>query len=301
MLSVNDVIDRMNETTLKQSNVIWQPYSILRMDLEQRKRQISSLYYTGLKEPNDGIEYTFLPTKTMLAIEKKLENIYNQIKIEDHEIPLCDETFFTSKIEGAKTTIKRTQQIHDGARISSDNFYSESMILGSFNATKYLNIINGKIDQNTIRKVWEILTDNCCDNYDICGTQYRTGNVQVGTHVGLNPILLDEMMSRWITHYNSMKLNSYPFIKASFLHYTFEHIHPFCDGNGRLGRLLMYNWLIYNGYENMRAVSISRSIEKDLHDYYTAFTLADNVYADCTYFIEYMLAVMNDAVCDSLR
>ena len=84
------------------------------------------------------------------------------------------------------------------------------------------------------------------------------------------------------------------------MHYTFEHIHPFCDGNGRMGRLLMNNFLISKGFEKVKAVSFSRSIEKERSDYDIAFALSDNVYSDCTYFIEYMLIKMLDAFEDCI-
>ena len=48
-------------------------------------------------------------------------------------------------------------------------------------------------------------------------------------------------------------------------------------------------------------MSFSRSIEKDRKEYDVAFTLSDNVYADCTYFIEYMLITMIDAFEDCLK
>lgn len=273
----------------------WTAYSMLRGNETQKKNQISNLYYTGLVEPNDGIEFTFIPTVRMLTYEQELRKLYEKIKVSDHEVSLCNEVFFTAKIEGAKTTILRTQQIHNGELINLNNAFSEYMLKGGFDATKYMNIINRRVDKDSIRKCWEILTDNCRNNQDIMGECYRTGNVQVGNHVGLNPDLLNEMMDSWIEFYNGPNLKDYPFIKAAFLHYTFEHIHPFCDGNGRMGRLLMNNYLISNGFEKIKAVSFSKSIEKNRFEYDIAFTMADNVYSDCTYFIEYMLIKMLDA------
>lgn len=279
----------------------WVPYAILRNNFEHKSKQVSSRYYTGLFEPNDGIEFTFVPTKNMLDYENKLHDLYNSIRIENNEVMLCNEVFYTSKIEGANTTIVRTQQIHDGNPLDESNFFSESMVKSGFEATRYMNLICNRVDNTTIRKCWEILTNNCRNNEDIVGTQYRTGSVQVGNHVGLNHLLLDEMMDSWIRYYNGHYLSNYPFIKAAFLHYTFEHIHPFCDGNGRMGRLLMNNYLISQGYEKIKAVSFSRSIEKDRKEYDVAFTLSDNVYSDCTYFIEYMLITIIDAFEDCLK
>ena len=285
----------MHTDELKFIDLQWVPYNMLRNNAEQKKRQVSNLFYTGLSEPNDGIEFAFIPTTNMLEYEKKLMELYGKLKVTDHRVSLCNEVFYTSKIEGADTTIVRTQQIHDGEFIDYNNAFSEYMIKGGFEATKYMNVISNRVDKVTMRKCWEILTYGCRNNEDIMGDQYRTGNVQVGSHVGLNHVLLDEMMTSWIEFYNGNKLKEHPFIKAAFLHYTFEHIHPFCDGNGRMGRLLMNNFLIGKGFEKVKVVSFSRSIEKERSEYDVAFALSDNVYSDCTYFIEYMLIKMLDA------
>lgn len=89
-------------------------------------------------------------------------------------------------------------------------------------------------------------------------------------------------------------------IKAALLHFAFEYIHPFCDGNGRCGRLLMVNYLIGQGYDKFKAISFSRSIAKNYNEYYSVFTQSENSYTDCTLFIEYMLDVFDDAIYDAI-
>ena len=290
----------IGDTQLHPTNIQWEDYNILKFDVNRRNTQVRYLHPTGLCEPNDGVEYTFVPTKSMLDNEKLLMELYKQIKTQDHEVKVYNEVYFTSKIEGANTTIARTSKIHDGADIDPNNYFSEKMILGCFNATKVMNSVAGKVNHKVLRLMWEALTDGACDNEDIRGVQYRVGHVQVGRHVGLNYTLLDDAMSNWIDYYNSSNLRNHPFIKASLLHYVFESIHPFCDGNGRAGRLLMNNYLIYHGFENIKAVSFSRSIDKDRSGYDSAFNRSDNVYTDCTPFIEYMLGRMLDAFADVL-
>lgn len=293
-------VANMHADELKFIDLIWESYDSLKYEEDKKKNQVRNLHYTGLAEPNDGIEFTFIPTQRMLSYEKKLIELYGKLKVTNHRISLCNEVFYTSKIEGANTTFVRTQQIHDGEFIDYNNAFSEYMIKGGFEATKYMNIISNRVDRVTMRKCWEILTYGCRDNEDIMGEQYRVGNVQVGNHVGLNYVLLEEMMNSWIEFYNGPRLKEHPFIKAAFVHYTFEHIHPFCDGNGRMGRLLMNNFLISEGFEKVKAVSFSRSIEKERSKYDIAFALSDNVYSDCTYFIEYMLREMLDAFEDCI-
>lgn len=276
----------------------WEDYQSLRANPEKKKQQINLLYATGLIETVDGIEYTFVPTKKMLELEKNIQNLYEKIHVTDTEIQLCNEVFYTSKIEGAHTTLVHTQKIHEG--VETDGSFSETMVANGFQATKFLNLYPDTFTEEILLKVWKILTDGACNNIDIIGVKYRDGNVQVGNHMGLNPELLEQAMQNWIIYYNSKNLQQYPFIKAALLHFSFEFIHPFCDGNGRCGRLLMNNFLIQHGYEKVKAVSFSRSIEKNRALYDAEFAVSDNVYTDCTSFIEYMLTQMQDAFLDIL-
>lgn len=269
----------------------WENYQNLRRNPVKKEQQIKNLYYTGLCEGPDGAEYSFVPTKHMLDAEASIQNMYQQISVEDNEVELCDEIYYTTKIEGSKTTRKRTQELHDGKPIDHNNYFSEMMVLGGFNATKYLSLHGNRLDETILRKTWELMIDGCCENDDIKGDLYRSGNVQVGKHSGLNPLLLKEAMDDWITFYNGPSLNEHPYIKAALLHLSFEMIHPFCDGNGRCGRLLMTNYLIGQGLDKCKAISFSREIAESSNGYYYNLEQSDNVYFDCTPFIEYMMDV----------
>lgn len=277
----------------------WESYKELRFNKDKRNRQVSLLYGSGLCESNDGVEFCFVPTIRMKELERQIKSLYDELKVTDNKIVICNEVYYTSKIEGAKTTFKRTQEIHNGSPIDHSNYFSEMMVRGGFEATKYLNVRGNKLNKDILIEMWNILTDGCCDNEDIKGESYRTGNVGVGNHMGLSYQLLDETMDNWLAYYNSESLNEHPFIKAALLHYAFEFIHPFCDGNGRAGRLLMINFLIGLGYDKLKAVSFSKTIAESYNKYYAAFEDSENVYTDCTLFIEYMLSVFRDSIDDA--
>lgn len=284
----------MFESMYKPIDFRWMDYHELRAIPELKTEQGRLTCGTFLCE-GEGIEYSFIPTQIMFDTETILFELYKQIKVTDHKVALCNEVFYTSKIEGANSTLLATQEIHDGRPLDRNNWFSESMIKGGFEATKYLNVIGNKVTVDSLIKMWNILVDGCCDNQSIRGDKFRIGNVQVGNHVGLNPQYLDEAMSDWVDYYNSPILSDHPFIKACILHFSFEFIHPFCDGNGRAGRLLLNNFLIKEGFDKIKAISFSRVIEQDKSAYYRALNSGDNVYTDCTGFIQYMLNIMLDA------
>jgi Fic family protein len=78
--------------------------------------------------------------------------------------------------------------------------------------------------------------------------KYRDYNVRVGSHIALEHQEVKKLMNQLIRFINNEKGNINPVELAAIAHYRFEKIHPFGDGNGRIGRLLINHILWYSGY-----------------------------------------------------
>jgi len=270
----------------------WKAYS--RLDKKQRSEQISHLIPCGYDYDLYDLEFTFVPLKEMQTISQEIDDLYNDIKIVDNTVQLEHEVYFTSKIEGADTTIQRTHELI--TQEDKPKNFSENMVIGAYNATKFLNLHPGKMSVDLILETWNILVEDACANSSIRGERFRTGNVQVGKHVGMHKDYIEGAIEKFVDYYESIDLNNYPYIKAAILHYIFEFIHPFCDGNGRLGRLLMLNYLINNDKEKFKAIAVSPAIDADRQSYDYNFNISENVYNDITPFIIYMLTVFRDSM-----
>jgi Fic family protein len=83
-----------------------------------------------------------------------------------------------------------------------------------------------------------------------------------------NSKMVPKEMKRFIEWYNQSDINS-PIIKAAVAHLYFESIHPFEDGNGRIGRAIAEKALS-QGFDNPIIFSISKSIEENRKAYYHA-------------------------------
>lgn len=59
-----------------------------------------------------------------------------------------------------------------------------------------------------------------------------------------------------------------PLVKMAIIHYQFESIHPFYDGNGRTGRIINILYLVANGLLNLPVLYLSRFITQNKPDYY---------------------------------
>lgn len=78
------------------------------------------------------------------------------------------------------------------------------------------------------------------------------------------------LMSDWEQFLHNDNLDIPDLIKAALLHYQFESIHPFLDGNGRMGRLLISLFLVEKKVLDKPVLSLSVYLEKNRRAYYDA-------------------------------
>jgi len=100
---------------------------------------------------------------------------------------------------------------------------------------------------------------------------------------------LSKEMKRFMEWYNKSEISS-PIIKAAVAHLYFESIHPFEDGNGRIGRAIAEKALS-QGFDNPIMFSISKSIEENRSTYYKALQHAQQR-LEITKWIEWFASII---------
>lgn len=95
------------------------------------------------------------------------------------------------------------------------------------------------------------------------------------------PLLMNDLMG-WLA-----STKEHPLVASSLFHYEFEFIHPFSDGNGRIGRL--WQTVILKAWKPLLAyLPVETVIKQNQSDYYAALAQADKE-AMATVFVEFML------------
>lgn len=159
-----------------------------------------------------------------------------------------DMTYNSNAIEGSRMTLKETEKAIKGERVRGKELYEVLEAVNHDNALKFLldTIKPGfKIGEEYILKLHSIVMYNFNDKLP---GKYRTGYVNVtNTELKLPsaqmvPIKMKEFL-KGVNRYDKNVVK-----KVSRDHYEFEAIHPFFDGNGRVGRLIMLTQLLSKGY-----------------------------------------------------
>lgn len=113
------------------------------------------------------------------------------------------------------------------------------------------------------------------DSYRLTpGTRIARGWSQEVVYTPPNPEAIPSLIKNWESYVNGILytpgMEEDPLVMMAVMHYQFEAIHPFTDGNGRTGRILMILYLIKEGLLPMPALYLSGYIIEHKADYYRA-------------------------------
>ena len=168
------------------------------------------------------------------------------------------------------------------------------------------------LEEKTIKEIHKIITDKLEMPNNVPG-KYRDNPKGFSTSVGdsehggvyvppkclADVAVLMEEFTIWANSEYICNLN--PLIRAPLIHYYFESIHPFWDGNGRVGRLLEALVLKCSGFE-YAPYMLSKLYQEHVDEYFLVFSNAHNLVkkkddtpnnAFVLFFLQKMLAVLN--------
>ena len=169
---------------------------------------------------------------------RKLATKHKEVIKELTTSELPEMVYNSNAIENSTLTLEDTEDILIRNQIRTDHEIREIYEAKNLaSAIEYLmDNPEKEISVELILKLHKTLLTNIHD--EIAG-RFRSGKewVRVGTHIGANPEFVNGFMHDLVRDYNSDN-DEYFLEKIAYFHAEFENIHPFGDGNGRIGRLL---------------------------------------------------------------
>lgn len=138
------------------------------------------------------------------------------------------------RLSGRMTTI-----LIDESNKIDDPFYPKGN-KGSFSAWAWL-LEQKKLTHDVIKELQARITQHQTDLFSDEKGQYRQIDVWIGDRKGADPKLVVPFMDNWLLDYKNLDPKD--------AHVRFEKIHPFVDGNGRTGRMIMWWQQLQKGEE----------------------------------------------------
>lgn len=186
------------------------------------------------------------------------------VMIDEAEVP--ESVYNSNAIENSTLTLKETEKILLDMEVSRDVSLRE--VYEAKNLARVISYIRNKSQETEVnREVILLLHKMLIGSIDekIAGRFRKLGEyVRVGTHVAPAPEHVEKMIEAILLEYTS-DLTNYFLDKIAKFHLDFETVHPFCDGNGRIGRVLICFQLQRLGFPMI----IIRDREKK--EYYKSF------------------------------
>lgn len=183
-----------------------------------------------------------------------------------NETEIAEQVYNSNAIENSTLSLEETEKIL--LQIDLDRYIDEREIFEAKNLARVVAYIEKKAkDQELtlemILTLHKMLISNIRD--DIAG-RFRENNeyVRVANHIAPAPKEIIERLENMLIEYKAHSSESI-IDRIARLHLTFEYIHPFVDGNGRIGRVINNYLLIREGYVPINIKFIDRK------KYYEAF------------------------------
>ncbi|HEY4495456.1 MAG TPA: Fic family protein [Candidatus Paceibacterota bacterium] len=182
------------------------------------------------------------------------------------EAEVAEQVYNSNAIENSTLTLEETEKIL--LQIDLDRYISEREIFEAKNLARVVSYIDirakeQELSLEVILSLHKMLISNIRD--EIAGRFRKDSEfVRVGSHIAPNPKEVVDRLEKMLAEYNAASRENI-IKRIAKLHLTFEYTHPFCDGNGRIGRVINNYALIREGFVPINIKFVDRK------KYYEAF------------------------------
>ena len=181
---------------------------------------------------------------------------------------LIEYTYNSNAIEGNTLTLQETALVLEGVTIDKKPLKDHLEAVGHRDAFLYvLELVRNKtpISDFVIKQIHTLVLMDRPEDRGV----YRRIPVRImgAFHEPTDPVLVPEQMEKLVKDFAANK-KIHPIEKAALFHLKFEGIHPFVDGNGRTGRLILNLMLMQAGYP---PINVKYSDRKRYYEVFDSF------------------------------
>jgi len=243
-----------------------------------------------------GYEPKFTVTSHLLKIIEEIATFRERILAATVQVPWIPalqkdarvkNTHASTAIEGNPLTLEEVKILEEGGTLSARSKRSKQEVLNYFAALKFIERSTAikKVTEKDLLKLHKIIAKDVMDQGDF--GKYRKIEVRVGHYFPPKSKEVPRMMKDLIVWWNTGSAKWSPVISSAILHYRFEAIHPFGDGNGRVGRALAMWELYRRGFDTHHIFSVDEVYWENRQRYYSALDQVDKQEGDLTGWLEY--------------
>lgn len=219
---------------------------------------------------------------------------------------ITKEAVVSSRIEGTKTQMDEALSAEEDIAPERKNDWQEVTNYVKALQEAILALDTLPISARLIRNTHGILLDSVRGEHKQPGefrkSQNWIGGISLSDASFIPPSyeFIPELMSDLESFLHNTDIQVPVLIKIGIAHYQFETIHPFLDGNGRIGRLLIPLFLVDQKILDKPLLYISAFFEKDKSLYYDNLTLV-RTKSDMTHWLKYFLVGLVDTAENAIQ
>lgn len=193
----------------------------------------------------------------------------------------------STAIEGNPLTLEQVRALEEGREIATSAARPQREVINYFAGLRYVEKHADKkaIRQEDILSLHRILAGAVMDQGE--AGKYRSIAVRVGSYRPPPADAVSGLMFELLEWWNAKSVTLSPVLSSAILHYRFEAIHPFADGNGRTGRALALWELYRRGFDTHHVFAVDEYYWENRPRYYAALDGVRRVGEDLTQWLEY--------------
>lgn len=196
-------------------------------------------------------------------------------------------THSSTAIEGNPLTLEQVRMLEEGQALVGQTERAKREVLNYLAGLRFIekHLTRKSIMHTEVLKLHAIIAADVMDQGR--AGRYRVIRVRVGNYLPPAPELVSGLMAELLEWWNTKSAKWSPVISSAVIHYQFEAIHPFADGNGRTGRALALWELYRRGFDTHHIFSVDEVYWENRSRYYAALDAVRKQGEDLSGWLEY--------------